>query len=316
MEPKSRSYLTATFFSLGLTYLFFLMSCSLLTEWTEEKPLVSNLPGIRIYTNFSSIPASSESFRNQPGHLRYLILQTQSSKEKIWTGEVDLWETKEDFHTTLPKGIVFPKLSFKASLFSGSARLEEGESSNPKHISFHPQGVLSWNWEGEGFRSGMQISPPKQLSVSDWGILYNFSQSGIVWVAKEYRSLGKNVELNWENVRNSRTSLSTDYTSPGGRSFPYADYDYKNQIFQYVSMVEGRLPVWTFREEGEYRWAWGILPEDLLSSKNVSQWKQKRKEEFVSIHFYDAANNIPFTASADLKNYPIILIKDYDNARK
>ncbi|PJZ50674.1 hypothetical protein CH362_02605 [Leptospira saintgironsiae] len=316
MEPKSRSYPTEIFFSLGLTYLFFLMSCSLLTEWTEEKPLVSDLPSIRIYTNISSIPASSESFRNQPGHLRYLVLQTQSSKEKIWTGEVDLWETKEDFHTTLPKGIVFPKLSFKASLFSGAARLEEGESSNPKHISFHPQGVLSWNWEGEGFKSGTHIPSPKQLNVSDWGILYNFSQSNIVWAAKEYRSLGKNVELHWENVRNSRTSLSTDYTSPGGRSFPYADYDYKNQIFQYVNLVEGRLPVWIFREEGELRLAWGILPEDLLSSKNVSQWKQKRKDEFVSMHFYDAANNIPFTASADLKNYPIILLKDYDNARK
>ncbi|WP_208861148.1 LIC_13346 family putative lipoprotein [Leptospira neocaledonica] len=291
------------------------MSCSLLTQWTEEKPLVSDLPSIRIYSNISSISASSESFRNQPGHLRYLILLTQASKEKIWTGEVDFWETKEDFHASLPKGIVFPKLSFKASIFSGSARLEDGESSNPKQVSFHPQGVLSWNWEGENFRSGIQTSS-KQLNVSDWGILYNFSQSGIVWVAKEYRSLGKNVELNWENVRNSRTTLTTDYTSPSGRSFPYADYDYKNQIFQYVNLVEGRLPVWTFREEGELRLAWGILPEDLLSSKNVAQWKQKRKEELVSMHFYDATNNIPFTASADLKNYPIILLKDYDNARK
>ncbi|MGJ4787315.1 hypothetical protein EHQ52_08345 [Leptospira koniambonensis] len=316
MELKSRSYLRVTFFLLGLTYLFFSLSCSLLTEWTEEKPLVSDLPSIRIYSNISSIHPSSESFRNQPGHLRYLVLQTQASKEKIWTGEVDLWETKEDFHTSLPKGIVFPKLSFRASLFSGVARLEDGEYSNPKQVSFYPQGALSWSWEGEGLKSGPQVSSPKQLNLSDWGILYNFSQSGIVWVAKEYRSLGKNVELNWENVRNSRTSLSTDYTSPGGRSFPYADYDYRNQIFQYVNLIEGRLPVWTFREEGEYRWAWGILPEDLLSSKNVSQWKQKRKDELVSMHFYDAANNIPFTALADLKNYPIILLKDYDNARK
>nr|WP_246048634.1 hypothetical protein [Leptospira sarikeiensis] len=229
---------------------------------------------------------------------------------------MDLWETREDFQTSLPKGIVFPKLSFRASIYTGSAKLEDGEPSFPKQISFHPQAVQTWNWEGETLKSGAQSSSPKQSALSDWGLLYNFSQSGIVWVAKEYRSLGKNIELNWENVRNSRVSLSTDYTSPSGKSFPYADYDYKNQIFQYISSAGARMPVWTFKEEGEYRWAWGILPEDLISSNGLSKWKQKKKEEFVSLDFYDTTNNIPFTASADLRNYPIILLKDYDNVRK
>ncbi|TGK07283.1 hypothetical protein EHO59_04020 [Leptospira semungkisensis] len=317
MELKSRFHFSASS-SIGiLLCLLQLESCTLLSGLGGNKTLSpKDLPSTRIFWNLSSVPQNSESYRNQPGHLRYLVIQTLPNREKVWNGEVDLWETKEEFQGALPKGMYFPKLSFKASIYTGSTRLEQGDAENPKTVSFLPQSVSSWSWEGDSMNHGIAAYSPKYLTVSDWGIVFDFLPEGIAWVAREYRSLGKDFTLSWENIRNRRSSLSTDYTHPLGLSFPYADYDYRNQIFRYLPFTQDGLPVWIFKEEGDVRWAWGILPEDLLASKNILNRKRTDKEELLSTHFYDANANNPFTARADLRNYPIILLKDYDNARK
>ncbi len=320
LNQKSRYKFFPYFLFQLSVYIFVFGSCSLSPEFSnwfgEEKSFLKDIPSTRIYWNVSPGSQSSESFRALPGHLRYLVIQTLPNKEKIWQGEVDLWETKEEFQGSLPKGMYFPKLSFKASLFTGPAKVEELVSGVPKKISFLPSAHSFWEWEGDSHVSGNQNIPSKISTISNWAILFDLLPEGIVWISKEKRLIANDYQLGWENIPNRRTSLSTDFTHPSGVSFPYADYDYRNQIFRSLSNSEEALPIWIYRKEGDVRWAWGLLPEDLLVSSSFSKRKQAGKMGLANVLFYDATNNNPFTARADLKNYPIILIKDEDNARK
>ncbi|WP_246838805.1 LIC_13346 family putative lipoprotein [Leptospira wolffii] len=298
---------------------FSIGSCSSLSElaqrFTEDKSPFENLPNTRVYWNLSPGAQSSESFRSLPGHLRYLVIHILPNKEKIWQGEVDLWEAKDEFLSSLPKGIYFPRLSFKAAILTGSTQLGETDSPLSKKVSFFPSLHSFWEWEGDSFSSGMKQMLSRNASVADWNLIFDFQSDGIAWVSKETRSVGAGYKLQWENIRNRGTSLSTDFHHPSGRSFPFADYDYRNQIFRFLPLQEASIPVWVFKKEGDLRLAWSLLPEELVANA-FSKRKQTGKSELSGALFYDLANNNPFTARADLKDYPIILLKDEDNARK
>ncbi|EPG73368.1 putative lipoprotein [Leptospira fainei serovar Hurstbridge str. BUT 6] len=291
-------------------------SCSLLPEWIRgDHPLVEDSRTTRVYWNLSQVPKTSEAYQSQPSNLRYIVVNTEPSKERVWKGEVDLWETKEEFQNSLPKGIVFPKFSFKAAILSGVSKLEEGELTNPKKISFVPKIDEVWDWEGDSFPQSALSILSKRFPVEDWFMVFDL-RSDEAWLSKESRNLGNGSEIVWQNLRTRGSLLTTDLIHPSGKSFPYADYDYRQVGFITLPVSAGALPIWIFKREKGAIWAWGLLPEDLVSSQILLKQRNSKGSPFASFLFYDASSNIPFTTRADLRNYPIIILSDQNNVRQ
>ncbi|WP_246031995.1 LIC_13346 family putative lipoprotein [Leptospira fluminis] len=292
-----------------------LSRCSLLPDWMSgEKALLDESHKTRIYWNLSQVPKTSENYENKPSNLRYIVVSSEARQEGVWKGEVDLWETKSEFLDSLPKGIFFPKFTFKAGLFTGSSKLAEGEVTNPKRISFLPKMNEVWDWEGNAFPNSATSILSKRIPLEDWSLTFELSPEE-AWLSKESRNLGSGTEIVWENLRTRGSLLTTDFVHPSGKTFPYADYDYRQVAFIALPRVPDALPIWIFRREKGEIWAWGMIPEELLSSQTLVRQRSIKGSKFSSFLFYDVSSNIPFTTRADLRNYPIIILSDQNNAK-
>ncbi|PJZ71184.1 hypothetical protein CH373_01315 [Leptospira perolatii] len=302
-----------------LFFLIWTLDCSLLPElptWLGgRETLVQNQPATKVYWNLTKIPATSEAFVQQPGVLHYFILKNPSSSEKSWKAEVNLWETKEEFVRSLPKNVHFPKLTLRAAVSSGISKISEGEPSDPKRILYFPKTDVIWEYEGNTFSSqakGLQFRSAKR-ELKNWVLEFEIGKDN-AWLSMESRNMDTDVWLTWRNLKSWGFSSvpSTDYINPDGKITPYIEYDYSNINYKALPILNEALPVWIFWKENGVSWAWAFLPEEMLSPRLLA--KQK-KGEGAPLLFYDPLANNPFTARANLENYPIIYFTDENYVR-